>query len=354
MHINKRQKIAVAVMDNLIWIIVAVSLVIFSLLSERFFTVFNFVSILPRVAALALLVIGQSFVMLTGNFDLSAESTLGLTAMVGALLVAPAASGGAGIMMNPAIAILVMITIGASIGLFNGLMITKMRMNNLLVTIAMLILLRGVVLVVSPGRSVGQLGEVFSWIGSGFLFRIPAEGRVIGVSASLFFVLLMFFIAHVTTRYTQFGRNLYGIGSSLEAAESSGIKTDRVVIFAYIISGVCAALAGLIAAGRANAVQGSFGSGWIFQVQAAAVVGGISLAGGRGSMIGALGGVLFWGILESGLSIMQASPYTINIFRGSVLLLALLLDTLKNEYLRNVLLRQALMNSKIGIADRHF
>lgn len=142
----------VAIIDNLIWVIVIVAFVVFSLLSSRFFTLFNLVNILPRVAALGLLVIGQSFTMTTAHFDLSSESNLGLTAMVGALFVATTSYGGLGIMMPPGFAIVLMILLGLLVGSLNGFMITKLRMNNLVATIAMLILLRGVVWILSPGK----------------------------------------------------------------------------------------------------------------------------------------------------------------------------------------------------------
>jgi ribose/xylose/arabinose/galactoside ABC-type transport system permease subunit len=333
---------------------VAVALLLFSLLSKRFFTAFNLVNILPRVAALSLLVIGQSFTMITAHFDLSAESNIGLTAMVGALLIAAAEYGGLGTLLPPGLAILIMIAVGVTVGLANGLMVTKLKMNNLVTTIAMLILLRGVILIISPGKSVSFLGPVFNWIGNGVLFTIQGGGRQIGVPVSLFFVLLAFAIAHIVTRYTQFGRNMYAVGSNREAAESSGIPTKKIILTVYIISGFCAALAGLLAAGRSDAAVGTLGQNWIFHIQAAAIVGGVSLFGGRGTMIGALGGVLFWGILESGLSIMQVSPYTINIFRGLVLLGAILLDSMKTRYLHNLAMRQALDRSEIGVADKEY
>jgi simple sugar transport system permease protein len=354
MERDRRTSFLVAAIDNLIWVIVGVALVLFSLLSDRFFTPFNLLNILPRVAALSLLVIGQSFTMTTAHFDLSSESTLGLTAMVGALFVATAVSGGLGVMMAPGFTIAFMILLGLLVGSLNGFMITKLKMNNLVATIAMLILLRGVVLILSPGRSVSILGPVFDWIGGGVLFTVRAGGRPTGVPVSLFFVLVAFALAHLVTRYTRFGRDMYAIGSNREAAEASGIRTHRVIFAVYVISGVCSAIAGLLAAGRGDAVDGGLGQGWIFQVQAAAVIGGISLFGGRGSMLGALGGVLFWGILESGLSIMQASPYTINIFRGGLLLVAMLLDALKTQYLRTLAVRQSLTRSAIGLADTRY
>jgi len=289
--------------------------------------------------------------MLTGHFDLSSESNLGLTAMIGGLLLASEDFGGIGTMYPPGIVILIMLLVGAGIGLFNGFMVTRLKMNNLVVTIAMLIMLRGVVYIISPGSSASIFPESFNWLGDGTLFTFTAQGRAIEFPVSIAFVVLCFGLAHVITHYTQFGRNVYAVGSNREAAEAAGIRSDNVVLYVYIISGLCAALGGLLIAGRMDSVTPRTGAGWIFQVQAAAIIGGISLKGGRGSMVGALGGVLLWGILDSGLNIMRADPFTIEVFRGGLLLFAMLLDAIKERYLRRVAVRESLAKTSIGLRD---
>lgn len=344
---SRVESYVIPAIENLIWLLVVAALVLFSLLSGHFFTTYNLVNILPRVAALSILVVGQSFTMITGHFDLSSESAIGLTAMVGALLLATPTYGGLGTLVSPGVGVLAILVVGLMIGCFNGFMITKLRMNNLVTTIAMLILLRGLVLIISPGKSVSFFGKSFDWVGGGQLFQIGT----VAVPVSLFFVLVVFALAHVVTRYTAFGRQMYAVGSNREAAEAAGIRTQRVIFSVYLISGFCSALAGWLIAGQQDAVVGSLGQHWIFQVQAAAIIGGVSLFGGRGTMIGALGGVLFWGTLQSGLSILGATPFTINIFQGALLLVAILLDSLKRRYLRNVGIRIALERSTIGLVD---
>jgi ribose/xylose/arabinose/galactoside ABC-type transport system permease subunit len=338
-------------LDNLIWVLVLTALVAFSLLSDRFSTPLNLVSIVPRVASIGLLVIGQSFVMLTGHFDLSSESNLGLSAMVAGLLVASADFGGLGVMSSPLVAIVVMLLVGVLIGVLNGFMITRLRMNNLVTTIAMLILLRGLVYIISPGSSASKFGDGFNWLGGGTLFTATIGGETVDFPVSIFIVLLCFAGAYLITRYTQFGRNMYAVGSSREAAEAAGIRADRVIFVVYVISGLCAALAGLLIAGRMDSATPRTGAGWIFQVQAAAIIGGISLSGGRGNLIGALGGVLLWGILDTGVNILRADPFTIEVFRGGLLLFAMLLDAIRVRYLNRVAVREALAKTTIGLAD---
>ena len=158
---NKTSRIVFLLFDNLIWILVIASLTIFSVLSESFRTPYNLVNILSRTAALGMLVIGQAFTMITSNFDLSSESGLGLTAMVAGLLLAAEENGGLGLEVSPVLAIAAMIAVGLAIGIINGFLITRLRMNNLIVTIAMLMILRGLVYIISPGATASFFPDGF-------------------------------------------------------------------------------------------------------------------------------------------------------------------------------------------------
>jgi ribose/xylose/arabinose/galactoside ABC-type transport system permease subunit len=338
-------------LQNLIWLLVIIAVIGFSLLSDRFFTPFNLLNIIPRVSAIAILVIGQCFVMLTGHFDLSSESALSVAALVAGLLIASIGNGGWGLKVPVGLGIIVMLLVGALIGLTNGLVITKLRANNLVVTIAMLIFLRGLVYMMSPGRTVAFGSPAFDWLGNGVLAQVRFGKQLVDVQTPLVFVIVAFVVAYFITRYTQFGRNMYAIGAGREAAENAGIRSDRMIIAVYVISGLCSAIAGWILTGRVDSVTPRSGAGLIFVVQAAAIVGGVSLFGGRGSMIGALGGVLLWGVLETGLNIMMVNPYALEIVRGGLLLSAILLDALKVRYLRREAVREAIADTTIGLRD---
>jgi ribose/xylose/arabinose/galactoside ABC-type transport system permease subunit len=353
MKANKFGGFFLFIVDNLIWLLVIIALVIFSFLSDKFFTPFNMVNMLWRVAALGLLVIGQSFTLITGNFDLSAESTMGLTAMIAAMLMATLDNGGLGLGVHPLLAIGAMLVVGIVIGWINGFLITKLKMNNFIVTVAMLMIIRGVIYAINPGKSASFLPEVFNWLGGGTLIRlIQSNGKPLVIPTAALFMVLAFVMAHLITRYRRFGRNMYAIGSNQAAAEASGINSARMIMAVYIISGLCAALAGLLDAGRMDSATPRTGAGLIFPVQAAAVIGGISLFGGRGTMVGAFGGVLLWGIMDTGLNIMQVSPFWIEVARGSLLLFAMLLDAFKVRYLQRAAIRKALANNPIGLQDQ--
>ncbi len=344
-------RLFLGLIDNLIWVLVLVAMIGFSLASDKFFTAYNLANIIPRVAAIGLLIIGQSFTMITGNFDLSSESNVGLTAMVAGLFLATAANGGLGLGLPTLLVIPIMLVVGMLVGVINGTLVTKLKVNNLITTISMLIILRGVVYMIAPGVSASQFPAEFNWLGSGTLFRISLDEGKVAIPASILFVLLAFVIAHIVTRYSQFGRDMYAVGANRDAAEAAGIRADRIVLGVYIISGLCAALAGLLTAGRMDAATPRTGADWIFQVQAAAIIGGVSLMGGRGTMFGALGGMLLWGIIDTGVNLMKVDPLIIDIFKGGLLLLAILLDALKVRYLRRVAVQEALANTTIGLKD---
>jgi ribose/xylose/arabinose/galactoside ABC-type transport system permease subunit len=280
---------------------------------------------------------------------------MGFTAMLAALLIATSKYGGLGIEMNPILAIVIMLVVGAAIGLVNGLFITKLKMNNFIMTVAMMMILRGATYAISPGNSVSFLPDAFTWLGGEALFKIPLDdGKRLAIPVAAFFIVISFLIAFLVTRYRRFGRNMFAIGSSKPAAQAAGIQINKVVIGVYIISGICAALAGLLDAGRMNSATPRTGAGLIFPVQAAAVIGGISLFGGRGNLLGAFGGVLLWGIVDTGLNIAQVSPFWVEVSRGALLLFAMFIDALKVSYLRRVSIRKVLENNPIGIQDKNW
>jgi simple sugar transport system permease protein len=271
------------------------------------------------------MVIGQSFTLITGNFDLSAESNIGLIAVVGAFLLTAAGepSNGSGLMLNPFLTVLVMLGLGLLIGEVNGLLITRMRMNNFVVTLSTMIIVRGLAFLLTQGKTVTHLPASFKVLGHGSLGPIPI---------SVIVVIAAFLVASLVTRSTRFGRDLYAVGGNREAALSSGIDPERRVLQVYLLSGVLAGFAAWIELGRLGVGATRIGEGMIFEVQAAAVIGGISLFGGRGTMIGALGGVLLLSSINSGLNLMRVSGFAIDMVRGIVILAAMLLDAQKVRY----------------------
>lgn len=312
-------------LDNLIWIILVAVALFFSIWSDRFFSTPNLINIFLHASVLGILVIGQAFVLITGNFDLSAESVLGFTAMLAAYLMVSKQFGGSGLMVAPALVIPLMLAIGLAVGAFNGFLITKVGMNNFIVTLGMLIVLRGAAFVVNNAQTVYNVPDSFSFLGGGNLGPVPF---------SVVVVILAFIVAQVIMSYRRFGRFLFAVGGNRDAALASGIDPNRMIMLAYIISGGLAAIAGWMEVGRLGAATAVTGQGLIFEVFAAAVIGGVSLQGGRGSMLGALGGVLLLAEVDTGLNLIRVSPFWVDVMRGMVILVAVFIDTQKVRFRR--------------------
>ncbi len=320
------RKIIVWVLDNLIWFLLLATVIIFSLLSDHFLTEINLTNIVIHAAVIGILVVGQAFTLITGNFDLSSEAVLGFTALAAAWLMLPtgAPTFGGGILLSPFVAIPIMLVIGAGIGFVNGFLITRLRVNAFVVTLTMQLIIRGVMMPITAGNTMAKLPVDFKWLGNGSLGPIP-----ICVIA----LVLTFIVGHIIMKYRPFGRSLYAVGGNKGAALAAGINPDKRILQVYIISGLLAAFAGWMMAGRTGVVVQNMGKGYIFEVMAASVIGGISLQGGRGSMIGAFGGVLLLSTINSGLSLMRISTFWIEIARGLIILVAMLIDAQKVRYI---------------------
>lgn len=289
--------------------------VIGTIVSPAFLTAANLTLILRQSAELGIVVIGLTFILLTGKLDISLESTVGLAPMVAAWLMIPAAVGGLGTDISPFLAILITLAIGVVIGLINGFLVVKLRLDPFIVTLAMLILLRGITLGISEGKTLAGLPDAFRYIGS---------ARWAGVPAAIWVTGILFLIAALVLRYTTWGRALYAIGGNAEAARAAGIRVDFVLITAFVVASTLASFAGLMLAGRLASVTSGMGENLIFSALAAAVIGGVQLTGGQGRMLGALLGVLLLGTLTNVLTLAGVPTFWINAVYGAVILLALL------------------------------
>ena len=273
----------------------------------------NALTILQQSAILALLVLAESLVLLCGHFDLSLESTVGLAPMIGAWLVTAVSVGGSGFVMNPYLGLLVTLLVGVLVGLLNALLIVRLRLNAFIVTLAMLILLRGMTLGMTSGQTLYDLPTPFTYGGSAVWLGIPS---------SVWICVALYAIAFVLLRYHRFGRAIYAIGGNAEAARAAGIRVERVTAAVFVIASLLAALAGLLLSGRLGSVTAQQGSNLIFTTFAAAVIGGISLNGGKGSIVGALTGVLLLGIVTNILTLSQIASFWIDATFGAIILIA--------------------------------
>ena len=289
-----------------------------AILNSHFLTVSNLTGIGQQVSALGVVVVGESLILLIGGMDLSLESTYGLAPMIAAWLILPIASAGNGMQLNPYLGIVILLAVGAAVGLVNGLLIVRGRLNGFIVTLGMTILLAGIQDGIVKGQSPFNLPTEFGYLGAANIGVIPV---------SLIVAVVIFVVAGLFLRYHRLGRAIYAVGGNAEAARAAGIKVNRVRIGVYVAGSVLAAIGGLMEAGRVSQVaptQG-YGEGIIFSVFAAAVIGGVSLRGGRGNMVGAASGVILLGVVQNILDLENAPNYWIDAIDGGVILFALIL-----------------------------
>jgi simple sugar transport system permease protein len=297
---------------------IALAIVVGAFASDAFLTTDNFLNILQQSSELSVVVIAETLILIAGKFDLSLESVVGLAPMLGAwLIIKNTEIGGSGVGLPWWAAIAVVLAAGAVVGAINGFMIVKLRLNAFIVTLAMLILLRGVQLGTTNGKTLFDLPDGYLYLGSGKWAGVPVSIWIAGILYLGFGLFL---------RYHRLGRALYAIGGNAEAARVAGIRVDRVMWGTLIVGGVLAALAGLMLTGRIASVVTSQGQNMIFYVFAAAVIGGISLNGGKGRLLGALTGVLLLGILQNVLTLAEIPAFWIDAVYGAIILVALVLS----------------------------
>ena len=291
-----------------------VLILIVSVLNPSFLDPANLMNLLRQISINGLIAFGMTFVILTGGIDLSVGSTLALSSALAAGMMA---SG-----VHPIIAIIVGVMIGAILGAFNGLMVAKGKLAPFIVTLATMTIYRGLTLVFTEGKPITGLGDSYA-------FQLFGKGYFLGIPVPAVTMLIAFFVLWFMLNKMSFGRQTYAIGGNEKAAVISGVKTERVKVFIYAISGMLAALAGMILMSRLNSAQPTAGQTYEMDAIAAVVLGGTSLAGGKGKISGTLIGVLIIGILNNGMNLLGISAFYQQVVKGVVILIAVLLDRKK-------------------------
>ena len=303
----------------LIVVAVLAECLIFSVLSPSFLTVENFVNVALQIAIYGMLAVGMTLVIITGGIDLSVWSVVAFSGVATASLLEK-------LSRQQAIGIFVAIIAGVCIGLisggFAGLVITRLRVPPFIVTLALMTIERGLAFILTGGFSIGNLPLGFGFLGRGHLGPVPVP--VVSMA-------LIFIAGYLLLTKSQYGRYIYAIGGNEEASRLSGIKTKTVIQTVYLLNGGLAGLAGIILASRLGAGVPNSGLQYELDVIAAVVVGGTSLMGGIGSVIGTFWGTVFIGILNNGLNLANVDPYTQKVALGVVILLAVLLDRMKKQ-----------------------
>ncbi|MCM2607152.1 ribose ABC transporter permease RbsC [Rossellomorea marisflavi] len=291
-----------------------VLIVTVSIINPSFLEPLNLLNLLRQVAINALIAYGMTFVILTGGIDLSVGSILALSS---ALMAGMMVSG-----LDPILAVLIGCILGAIMGAVNGLLITKGKMAPFIATLATMTMFRGLTLVYTDGNPITGLGDNYA-------FQLFGRGYFLGIPVPAITMLLAFAILWVILHKTPFGRKTYAIGGNEKAALISGIKVSRMKIMIYSLLGLLAALAGAILTSRLNSAQPTAGTSYELDAIAAVVLGGTSLSGGRGLIVGTLMGALIIGTLNNGLNLLGVSSFFQMVVKGIVIIIAVLIDRKK-------------------------
>ena len=293
-------------------IILVVLVVIFSVASPNFLRVNNLLNVLRQVAVIGILTAGMTYVIISGGMDLTVGAYLGLSGVALAQLIS------AGVPV-PA-AVILTIVLMTVIGIVTGALIVGLNVSAIVITLGMMTVVRGLAYIFSGGLPVYDIPDLIVFLGQGYVAGIPVP---------VIIMVIIVVIAGLILKYSYFGRYVYAIGGNVEAAKLAGVSVNKITISLYGISAFLASIAGIVLTGRISSGAPASGTGTEMDVVTA--VGGISVNGGKGSMLGAFLGAVIIGVLSNGLTIMNIGEYYQQVVKGLVLILAVAFDVLANK-----------------------
>lgn len=319
-----RRRLIEFLLDNLVWLMLIAVLIIFSLTVPRYFQFGIFANILEQSTYVGVMAIGLAIVIISGNLDLSVESTAALSAMVTGILFASSGIGlglsfSPGFLMIP-LSLAIAVAVGAAIGFVNGFFVVRVGMSAFIVSLASFIWVRGLVVAISGGRSAQSLDPAIRFIGIERIFGVPLLAWI----SMACFVIFTFIMAK-----TPFGRYITLVGGNATATYRAGINANRVLWVSFVLAGALAGVAGWLLAIRTSGATANLGTGMLFNAFAAVVIGGVSLKGGIGKLPGVYAGVLLIYSIHTAINLMQLPAHWTQVILGGLVLAAVLLDTLK-------------------------
>jgi erythritol transport system permease protein len=317
------------------FIALAVLIVVFALLSDSFLSLNNLITMTKHVAYNAILALGMLFVILKGGIDLSVGSTVGLSGVIAGVLLEGLHIDGLNVVLYPAVWVVVVasLAIGTIVGFVNGILVTRFNVAPFIATLGMLYVARGAALLISNGTTYPRLGGSPALGNTGF--GVLGGGRLLGVPNGIWIMIAFAAIALFVLRATPFGRWVYATGGNERAAELAGVPVKRVKLRVYMISGFCAATAGIILTSELTSAAPQLGESFELNAIAAVVIGGAALTGGRGNVRGVLLGAFVIGFLSDGLVIVGVSTFWQTLIKGAVIVLAVVLDQAQQRIKRN-------------------
>ena len=304
--------------EFVITLIVVVLFIIMSFVSPYFLTNANLLAVMLGLSLEAIIAVAMVHLMVTGGFDMSVGSIVAFTGACTALML----RGGVPVVF----AVLLGMVLGAAIGLFNGLKVAKIGINPFVTTLSSLSLYRGLTLIVTRGQNVTGLPAAFKAIG---------QAKLWGIQTPIIISVVLLIIGDILLRNSRFFRQSYYIGGNEHAARLSGIAVDKIKILAYVLTGLFAAISGIVMTARLGSASVTAGTGLELRVITAVIIGGASLAGGEGTILGAFLGTLLMGLISNALTLTGVDVYWQTFVTGATLLTAVLIDTLSKKYKLN-------------------
>ncbi len=315
------KKVITLLTENFVWVLVLIVSFIAFLLNPVFYSLQNVYNLLVLSSVLGILVLAETLVLMTGNFDNSLEITVIFTAMVAAwLTVDDTYSSG---LLLPAIpGIISMLIVGALIGAVNGFFVGYIRMQSFITTFATAVIVNGLSVLMSGGAILDLYPEEFKFLGRALVGRLPLSGL---------FVIGLYILFHIIFKYTYLGRSFYVVGGNQEAAKALGVDVKKTQMIAFILAGLLAAVGGWILGGRLNSASSQMTTNQLLLAFGAAVIGGVKLGGGEAKISSMYGGVVLISSIYTLLNLAQVDPYVIRAVTGLVILAAMLVDALKSR-----------------------
>ena len=307
------------VLDNVVWLILGTAMLVFSIGIDGFASPQNYINIVYHAVFIGILAIAEAQCLLAGQMDLSVESVAGFSAILSAYL-AGSSRFASGLHLDPYVTLGVVLALGAIVGVVNAFFVTRLRINAFLVTLSTYIIVRGLALSLTEGKGVTALPDSF---------RIVDTFRPLGIPFMVILLVALFIGFNFITTSTTFGRHIYATGGNATAAQNFGINVRGVLLRVFILSGVLAALTGWLITARSDGATPAAATGFLFEVLAAAVIGGVSLQGGVGSLVGVFAGALLLSAIHTALNMLAISPFVADVIRGGLVLSAIVLDATK-------------------------
>lgn len=295
---------------GILWALILICMIA-AIISPNFLRPANMVNVVRAVSLNGIIAMGMTFVVLTGGVDLSVGSIVGVVAVSAAIMMQKG--------LNPVVTVLVGLAIGTILGLVNGIGVTRGKLAPFIMTLGTMTALRGVARYIANGSPQ-------NWRNSGIDFSFLGQGSILGIPVPVYIFLAVFGMAFYVLKYTQFGRSVYALGDSREAARLCGINTKRIETMCFIITGFLSALSAIIFISRLGTGQPEAGDGYELDALAMVYIGGASTAGGSGSVAGTLIGACLISVINNILNLMGISPFIQKVIQGVIIILAVLLE----------------------------